>query len=100
MLVISGLYTILLSTNMRRLFPSEIVNDEREFRDSERRILRDSSPIEGPFRPAVIGVGEIATHTSYGVNILVRSLSHHIKSLRGGGNDAPKERTQRNAFLE
>lgn len=79
---------------MRRLFPAEIVEEERAHRDSERKILRESSPIEGPFRPAVIAVGDIATYATYGITVVERSIT----SARSKGKT--EEKTQRNAFLE
>lgn len=51
------------------------------------------SPIEGPFRPAILGVGVVAIHLTYATEAIV--------ALAGKGYEPPEEleRTPRNAFL-
>jgi len=84
---------ILISTQMKKIFTAEIVGQERSFRDSERRILRESSPIEGPLRPAIVAVGDIATYATYGISVVARAL------FQSRPQDKPEKATQRNAWL-
>jgi len=79
---------------VKDLFPREIVAEERHYRDTDRQILRESSPIEGPLRPAIVAVGDIAIYTTYGLSVIARSLRKHRPSRE------PEDRTPRNAFLD
>ena len=65
---------------MGKIFPEVILDEEKTYRDFELEVLKQSSPIEGPLRPVVIAIGEIATYATYGLNVLVRSAKSYMKS--------------------
>ncbi len=81
---------------MGKIFPEEIVAEERALRDFELKNAREDSPIEvGVVRK----IGEIATHVGYGLYVLSRSLRHHLRPPASGDTET-RRKTQRNAFLE
>ena len=70
----------------------DIFAEENALRQSDRRILYESSPIEGPARPLALAVGEVGIHATFGITVLSRGIKAHRNSRRDESTDGSVQR--------